>query len=279
MNAPDAVERQVATASERPVRAYQGRETMVRSRFGLGSLTLAAALMLVARPSAADIAVIANDNHTVHTNGVAGPAKNGPPDTVSVVDLAQFPPRLVATFEAPTSVVGAPTAIWISPDESWGIVTAATKIDPANPDKIIEDDRISVFDLKTAPPKVVQTVNAGKGANEVSVSPDGKLALVTNRAEGTISVFAVKDKRLEAAGKADLGNPKSMPSSLKFLPDGKTALVARYGDNLIGVLKIDGSTVKLDERKIVTGISPYTLDISRDGKLAAVGHMGGGGNG
>src|SRR5262249_46811822 len=67
--------------------------------------------------------------------------------------------------------------------------------------------------------------------------------------------------------------------SVKFLADGKTALVARYGDHAIGVLKIDGSNVKLDDRKIVGGINPYTLDVSRDGKLAAVGHMGGGGNG
>src|SRR5258706_15652643 len=101
MNAPDVVERQVATASERPVRAYQGRETMVRSRFGLGALVLAAALVLLARQSAADIAVIANDNHTVNTNGVAGPAKNGPPETASGGHRAKIPPRLSPTLGAP----------------------------------------------------------------------------------------------------------------------------------------------------------------------------------
>jgi DNA-binding beta-propeller fold protein YncE len=206
-------------------------------------------------------------------------AKNAPPDNVAIVDLAQFPPRLIGTVDAPTSVVGAPTSIWISPDESWVIVTAASKIDPQDANKIIDDDRVSVIDLKASPPKVVQQVTAGKGANEISVSPDGTLALVTNRAEGTLSVFTVKDKRLTAAGKVDLGNPKSMPSSVKFLADGKTALVTRYGDNSVGVLTIDGSAVKLDAHKIVTGVNPYTLDISRDGKLATVGNMGGGGDG
>ncbi len=252
---------------------------MVRSRIGWLPIVLAATLCAAAGPAAADIAVTANDNHSINTNGVMGPLKNAPPDTVSVIDLKQFPPKIIATIDAPASVVGAPTAIWISPDESWVIVTSATKIDPQNPDKIIEDDRVSVIDLKAAPPKVVQQVTAGKGVNEVSVSPDGKLALVANRAEGTVSIFVVKDKRLEAAGKLDLGNPKSLPSSLKFLPDGKTALLTRYGDNSIAVLKIDGTKVTLDARKIVTGISPYTMDINRDGTLAAVGHMGGGGNG
>src|SRR5437762_7901953 len=207
---------------------------MDRTQFG-GAL---AGLLLLASPAAADIAVVAVDNHTVNPNGVTGPAKNPPSDHVAIVNVAAFPPKLVGTVEAPTSVVGAPTAIWIAPDESWLIITAASKIDPANPDKIIEDDRVSVVDLKASPPKVVQQVTAGKGANEVAVSPDGTLALVANRAEGTVSIFTIKDKRLNEVGKLDLGNPKSLPSSVKFLPDGKTALVTRYGDNTIGILKI-----------------------------------------
>jgi DNA-binding beta-propeller fold protein YncE len=248
---------------------------MDRTQFG-GAL---AGLLLLASPAAADIAVVAVDNHTVNVNGVTGPAKNPPPDHVAIVDLTAFPPKLIGTVEAPTSVVGAPTAIWIAPDESWLIITAASKIDPANPDKIIEDDRVSVVDLKVSPPKVVQQVTAGKGANEVSVSPDGTLALVANRAEGTVSIFTIKDKRLNEVGKLDLGNPKSLPSSVKFLPDGKTALVTRYGDNTIGILKIDGSKVTLDKASMTPGVNPYTLDINRDGSLAVVGNMGGGGNG
>jgi DNA-binding beta-propeller fold protein YncE len=111
------------------------------------------------------------------------------------------------------------------------------------------------------------------------VSPDGTVALVANRGEGTVSVFTVKDKRLAEADKVDLGNPKSQPSSIKFLPDGKTALVTRYGDNTIGILKIDGSKVILDKTSMTPGVNPYTLDINRTGTLAAVGNMGGGGNG
>jgi DNA-binding beta-propeller fold protein YncE len=249
---------------------------MHNSLIGRLLLGTAAALCLLAGPAAADVIAVANDNHSVNTNGVSGPAKNGPADNIALIDVKQFPPRLLANVEVPTSVVGAPTSIWIAPDESWVIVTAATKTDG---DKNVDDDRVSVIDLKASPPQVVQTVNAGKGANGVAMSPDGKLALVANRSEGTLSVFSVNNKRLEAAGKVDLGNAKSMPSSIVFLPDGKTALVTRYGDNTVGVLKIDGTNVKVDQRKIATGINPYTMDISRDGKLAAVGNMGGGGDG
>jgi DNA-binding beta-propeller fold protein YncE len=241
-----------------------------------GWATAAVAIALIALPgsASADLAVTANDSHTVNVNGVAGPAKNPLPDTVSIIDVAQYPPKAVATVEAPTSVVGAPTSIWISADESYVIVTAATKIDPQKPDKIIPDNRVSVIDLKASPPKLVQQVTAGDGANEISVSPDGTLALVTNRSEGSLSIFSIKDKRLEAAGKLDLGNPKAMPSSVKFLPDGKTALLTRYGDHMTNVLHIDGTKVAIDERPLTTGLSPYTLDINRDASLAAVGNMG-----
>jgi len=237
----------------------------------LGTL---AALLELARPAAADLAVTANDSHSTNVDGVVGPARNPPPDTVSIIDLAQYPPKVIATVSAPTSVVGAPTSIWISPDESFVIVTAATKIEPQNPDRIVPDDRVSVIDLKASPPRVVQQVASGEGANEVSVSPDGKLALVANRTEGTLSIFTIKDKRLDSAGKLDLGNPKALPSSVAFLPDGKTALLTRYGDNLVNVLHIDGTSVTLDERPLTTGVSPYTLDIDRDGTLAAVSNMG-----
>jgi DNA-binding beta-propeller fold protein YncE len=231
-------------------------------------------------PAWADLAVVAVDNHSVNVNGAITVPKSPPPDLLAIVDVKSYPPKLVGTVEAPTSVVGSPTAVWISPDESWAIITAATQIDPADPTKIVDDDRVSVIDLRASPPKVTQTAHAGKGANEISVSPDGKLALVANRAEGTLSVFTVSGKQLTASGgKVDLGNPKSMPSSVKFLPDGKTALVTLYGDDAVGVLHVSGSGVTLDKQRIVTGVNPYTMDISGDGKIAVVGNMGGGGNG
>jgi DNA-binding beta-propeller fold protein YncE len=248
---------------------------MVGSSIGWRRAALVAAfVILAADPAGADLAVTANDSHSANVDGVVGPAKSPPPDTVSIIDVAQYPPKVIATVEAPTSVVGAPTSIWIAPDESYVIVTAATKIEPQNPDRIVADDRVSVIDLKAPRPKVVQQITSGEGANEVSVSPDGTLALVANRTEGTVSIFTIKDRRLEPAGKLDLGNPKAMPSSVKFLPDGKAALLTRYGDNLINVLHIDGTKVTIDERPLTAGVSPYTLDINRDGTLAAVSNMG-----
>ncbi len=223
----------------------------------------------------ADVVVSSNDGHTVMDGQKNLVAPNPPaPDTITVIDVKFYPPRIKATFEAPGSVVGPPGAIWISKDESWGIVTAATKADAAaKPSGISPDDRVAVFDLTSSPPKVVQSLTAGLGATQVRVSPDGTLALIANRAEGTLSVFTVKDKRMTAAGKIDTGNPKSLPSAVVFV-DNKNALLTRGGDNMVNVLHIDGANVSIDPRPITTGLAPYTMDINAAHTLAAVSNMG-----
>jgi DNA-binding beta-propeller fold protein YncE len=222
----------------------------------------------------ADVVLSSNDAHTVmdaQRNLVA--ANNPGPDTVTLIDVSHYPPTIRATIDAPGSVVGPPGAAWISPDESWAIVTSATKADPAGKSGISPDDRVSVIDLTGNPPKIVQSLISGPGATQVRVSPSGKLALIANRADGTMSVFTVQDKRLTPAGKIDTGNKGSLPSAVVFVDD-KTALLTRSGDNQVNVLHIDGTNVTIDPRLLTTGISPYTMDINSRHTLAAVSNMG-----
>ena len=146
---------------------------------------------------------------------------------------------------------------------------AATKTGGIGP-----DDRVAVFDLTSNPPKVVQNLNAGLGATQVRVSPDGTLALIANRTEGTVSVFSVKDKRLTVRSARSIpATPKSLPSAVVFVDD-KTALLTRGGDNMVSVLHIDGTNVTIDPRPITTGIGAYTMDINAAHTLAAVSNMG-----
>jgi DNA-binding beta-propeller fold protein YncE len=244
-----------------------------RTRAALG--LFATLLATVATPSAhADLVLSSNDGHTVmdaQKNQVA--ANPVGQDTLTLIDVGHYPPTIKATIDVPGSVVGPPGAAWISPDESWAIVTSATKADPAGKGGIGPDDRVSVVDLTSNPPKVVQSLTSGAGATQVRVSPDGKLALIANRAEGTVSVFTVQDKRLTAAGKVDTGNKASLPSAVVFV-DGKTALLTRSGDNQVNVLHIDGTNVTIDPRILTTALAPYTMDINAKHTLAAVSNMG-----
>ncbi len=142
-------------------------------------------------------------------------------------------------------------------------MATASQIDPSRS----EQDRnrrpgSSVIDLKASPPKVTQTVHAGKGASDISVLARRHAgARHQGPAEGTLSIFhggATGSSPPPGGTSSTLGNPKSLPSSLKFLPDGKSALVALYGDNAIGVLRIAGASVTLDKQRIVSERQPYT---------------------
>jgi len=224
-------------------------------------------------PARADIALSSNDAHTILDNGVQVAPPEAAADTLSVIDLAASPPSILATLDVPGSVVGPPMAVTIAKDESFAIVTSATKADPAGPAGISPDNRVSVIDLTASPPRVVQTLQAGAGDTTVRIAPDGTLALVANRFAGTLSVFTIQDRRLTPAGTVMI-DPKSMPSGIAFTADGKSALVTRNGDHMVQVLNIDGTKVTLGARPITTGVAPYSIDVTADGTIAAVGNMG-----
>jgi DNA-binding beta-propeller fold protein YncE len=186
-------------------------------------LCFVVALALSATRSSAQLAVSANDGKAYLDNGVAKTVPNAPPDTVSIIDLSSMPPKLVAEIQAPASVAGPPGSVAVAPDESYALVTAAMKVDPTDTTKQAPDDKLSVIDLKSSPPKVVQTITVGKGAAGVSINKSGTLALVANRSEGTISVLTISGGKVTEKEKIKLGEANSGPSQPVFTPDGTMA--------------------------------------------------------
>ena len=236
--------------------------------------TVLAAVLAAALPAAADIAISVNDGKAYLENGVAKTSPGGDPDHIVVIDMSASPPKVTARVDVPTTVVGPPTAVAITRDESLALVTTAQKRDPADPAKTVPDNRVHVIDLKARPPKVVATVEAGAGASGVSINREGTLALVANRNEGTVSVFTIKGTTVTPAGKIKLGEEKSGPSHVAIAPDGKRALVTRDGDHTLSMLNIDGATVTDAKRDFGVGYRPYGADISSDGGIAVVANVG-----
>jgi Lactonase, 7-bladed beta-propeller len=225
-------------------------------------------------PSNAEIAVSANDGKMVLENGVATVRKEPLPDSVSIIDLSGASPRVVAELPAPASVVGPPSSVAVAPDESFALVTGAMKLDPADPAKAIPDDKLTVIDLKSSPPKILATLQAGAGAAGVSINRTATLALVANRSEGTVSVFTISGNTLTPAGKIALGDAKSGPSHAMFSRDGTMALVTRDGDHRIAVLSVDGTKVEYTKRDLFSAVRPYQIDTAGNGDVAMVGNVG-----
>ena len=254
-----------------------------------------AALLVAASVAAAhaQLAVSANDAKVQLVDGKVAVKANPPPDTVSIIDMRASPPKVLAELSVPTSVVGPPTNVAVSPKEDIALVASSQRLDPSDPTKTIADDKVSVIDLaslkpgilkrlgiskgKAAEPKVVATLQAGKGASGISINKAGTLALVANRSEGTVSVLTIDGKTVQVAGKVTVGGEKSGPSAVSFTPDGKRALVTLDGDNKIVVLSVDGTKVEPTKRTISAGLRPYGLDIAAKGEVAVVANIGMGG--
>jgi DNA-binding beta-propeller fold protein YncE len=223
----------------------------------------------------AQIAVSANDGKIALVDGLNTVPANPAPDTVTILDIGVSPPKILGELQVPNSVVGPPQSVAVSKDESFALVTAAMKLDPADPKKLVPDDKLSVIDLKANPPAVTQTLQAGGGATGVSINPAGTLALVANRSEGTMSIFTISGKTLTAAGKLDFGKA-SGPSHVVFTPDGKTAILTRDGDHRISLLAVDGNKVEDTKKFMVGGFRPYSIVVGPKGDVAVLGNQGGG---
>jgi YVTN family beta-propeller protein len=250
---------------------------MLYCRHTLGTLLLGAVtvgLGVTASVAMAQVAVSANDNKLGLVNGVATVQQNPAPDTVAIIDLKEFPPKIVAEIEAPVSVVGPPLSVAITPDESLALVTAAMKINPQDPTKQVPDNRLSVIDLKAAPPAVIATLETGRGPAGLSINRQGTLALVANRSEGTVSVFSLSGKDVKHVGTVQIGDEKTGVSHVTISPDGKTALVTRDGDNMVSVLALDGTKVEYTKRDLTVGMRPYGIAITADGTVAVVANLG-----
>lgn len=241
-------------------------------------LALLASLTLAAR-AGAELAVSGNDNKVLNVNGVVTVVPNPPPDTVSLIDLKQSPPKVIGEVQAPVSVVGPPLSIAVTPDESLALVTASNKVDPSDKTKQTPDNRVTVIDLKASPPKVIQTLEAGMGAAGISVNRQGTLALVSNLVDGTVSVFTIQGKTVSPAGTVEVGGKAAGGGMVAITPDGKTALVSRSNDNKISVLSIDGAKVEYTNRDMTAGVRPIVLDVASNGAFAVVASLAGGATG
>jgi DNA-binding beta-propeller fold protein YncE len=241
------------------------------------SILLALTTLALSPPAEAQIAVSSNDNKVTLVNGVTTVVARPAPDTATIIDLGVFPPRVLAEINVPGSVVGPPFSVAITPDQGLALITSAMKVDPADPTKQVPDNRLSVVDLRASPPAVIATLETGKGPSGLSINRQGTLALVANRAEGTVSVFGIQGKTVTGLGPVRIADDKSGTSHVAITPDGKRALVTRDGDSMISLLSIDGNKVEYTKRDLNAGLRPYGIDISADGSVAVVANIGRGG--
>jgi DNA-binding beta-propeller fold protein YncE len=250
--------------------------TVTRRRSPYLAVLMLLTVTFMAATTRAQIAVSSNDHKAVWVDGVNTVPANPQPDTVSVLDLSGAAPRVIAELEVPGGWSAPPQSVAIAPDESIALVTSSAKLDPRDATRTVFNDVLSVIDLKSSPPRLVGTLHTGQRAAGVSINSSGTLALVANRADGTVSVFTIAGTTVTPAGTVDLMAPDSEPSLPVFTPDGRTALVTLNNGHRLAVLSVRGSRVEYAKRDIAAGLRPYGIEMAPSGQVAVVANIGNG---
>jgi DNA-binding beta-propeller fold protein YncE len=201
----------------------------------------------------------------------------GGKDQVLIVDLADPEnPKVVASLPLKNSVVGPPVNVDIDPTGAVALVADSVDIvKDGETLKQVPDNKIHVIDLNSEPPKLAATITGGKQPSGLSFSPDGKMALVANRADNSISVLSVNGTDVK------ITDTVAMPDSVAhvvFTPDGKHALTARFPAHKVSVLDIADGKVSYNKVDLPTGQWPYNIVVKPDGKIALTSDNGGAGS-
>jgi DNA-binding beta-propeller fold protein YncE len=230
-------------------------------------------LGLVASPAAlcADIIVSAQDGKFVRVDGRATFPEPAPSDSLVVIDASTFPPVIKGTVEGlEHTVQGPPQAVAVTPDGKLAIVAAPTRYDYAAKKEMF-DNFVQVIDIEASPPKLIGKVDVGGHTNGLSINREGTLLLAAAH-DGTVKVLGIDGKNVKLLDQVKVGEKRL--SGISFTHDGKAAIVAQRDENGAAVLSIDGMSVKLTTEKISTGVTPYAVDVSSDGKWAVIGNTG-----
>jgi len=179
---------------------------------------------------------------------------------------------VVTIRDVGNSIFGPPTNLIITPDEQLALVAEAVKIvEEKGEPTIVKADLVHVIDLTSSPPGKIGSVRVGLQPSGMALSPDGKTALVCNRAGNSVSVLRVEGKDVTLVDTVEIGD---QVTHVSFTPDGTNALVNKYEKAAIGLLEVKGTKVTDTGIEIPVGRYPYSHVVTPDGTLALVPNMG-----
>jgi 6-phosphogluconolactonase (cycloisomerase 2 family) len=128
-------------------------------------------------------------------------------------------------------------------------------------------DDVSLFDVSSAEPKLVQTVPTGPAPKSIAVHAG--LVYVLNTGGPTIAAFRIADGRLEPLADATRSLADgSDPAQIGFTPDGSALVVTERGTNAIVLYPVEDSG-RLGEPHVQpsSGPTPYGFAFTRAGTL------------
>ena len=227
--------------------------------------------------ASAQFMIIGNDEKVTWDDAgkrsLLGPGK----DTISIVDISTpESPRIVTNLPLTNSIFGPPVNLAITPDGRLALVAKSVEHVPEGAGwKFVPDNQLYVIDLTTSPASHIATVEVGKQPSGLDINRAGTLALVTNRADNSISVLSIHGKDVKLVDTVPMGE---QVAAVAFTPDGKRALAVKFPGHKAALLEVDGQKVTYTKYDMNVGLWPYNIGVTPNGKLAITANNGNGGD-
>lgn len=224
----------------------------------------------------AQILVAGNDEKAWFDDAGKMLAREPGKDTISFIDIADREnPKVIASLQLENSIFGPPTNLAVHPSGKLALVANAVhQTKDGDAWKPVPDNKIYVFDLESSPPKQIATVEVGKQPSGLDISKKGDIAIVTNRADNSLSILSISGKEVKVVDTVAMGDSVA---HVALSPDGTRALAVKPVVNKVAFLKIDDQKGVYEKYDMPVGVFPYNADITPDGKLALVANNGAGG--
>lgn len=111
----------------------------------------------------------------------------------------------------------------------------------------------------------IKTIELGEWPSGVSISPDGRYALVANMASKNISVINSENDKIERTIKFN-----GMPNAIAFSPDGERLYVTDEENFKLFILDANSDKVI---RELIIGIAPRGITVTPDGRYVYISNL------
>jgi DNA-binding beta-propeller fold protein YncE len=253
---------------------------VVAATISNASRAILLAALLLPTAARAQIVLSGNESKVDLTSGSPKVLQNADPnaDSVSLLDFSHFPPTVTTVTGVPNTVIGPPSNIAITPDARLALIANSIRPDASVPAGWVPESYVHVLDLTANPPRLIGRAQTGLQPSGLSITPDGRRALVANRASGTVSVLSIEGTAVRQIQSVKVCEPADGVCDVAISPDGKTALASvQKPAGYLALLRFDDSgALASTGRKISVYGQPYRVVISPDGELALTAGTGAG---
>ncbi|MCG5071948.1 YncE family protein [Paraburkholderia tagetis] len=218
---------------------------------------------------ASDWIVSGNDGKYQRVEGRDTYPPDPRPDTLTLLDASRFPPKVTAEVEVENGIQGPPQAVAITPDAALALVGAPTRYD-RDAKKLLMDTFVQVVDLRASPPSVTR-LDIGSHPQGIAIDRSGHRALIAC-VDGSVVVLGIEGNRATIVETLKIA--KKRLAGVSFTHDGRHALVSLRDEQGVAVLDVAQDHVTDSGVRLASGVAPYTVDVSSDGKWAVVSDVG-----